>query len=218
MTRIPKRLLWFSQQHWHFSSPPARRKKKSPNPKSPYRLRPWNRPRSSTPVSAEAILFPLEQAAITPKISAPVKKFLVKRGSRVHAGELLAVLENEDLAAAATDNHGALEQAQATYQTTTGAGLPGLREIQRRHGSRPENARRRRKALQKPPGTLRSRRAASQGSRPGYRLRHASPQPGRTGEAPLRFPNRLRQRPRQKSRRGPTRIRQKANTPAPKPC
>ena len=75
-------------------------------------------------VSAEAILFPLEQAAITPKISAPVKKFYVKRGSRVHAGELLATLENKDLAAAAADNHGSLEQAQAAYKTTTAASLP----------------------------------------------------------------------------------------------
>ena len=45
-------------------------------------------------VTAEAILFPLQQAAITPKISAPVKTFYVKRGSRVHKGQLLAVLEN----------------------------------------------------------------------------------------------------------------------------
>ena len=48
-------------------------------------------------VHAQAILFPLQQAAIVPKISAPVQKFLVKRGSAVHQGELLAVLENRDL-------------------------------------------------------------------------------------------------------------------------
>ncbi len=83
-------------------------------------------------VSAEAILFPLEQAAITPKISAPVKRFYVKRGSRVQAGQLLAVLENQDLAAAAADNHGSYEQAQATYQTTTGSGLP--EELQKAKG------------------------------------------------------------------------------------
>jgi RND family efflux transporter MFP subunit len=83
-------------------------------------------------VTAEAILFPLEQAAITPKISAPVKTFYVKRGSRVHAGQLLAVLENKDLAAAAADNHGSYEQAQATYQTTTAASLP--EELQKSKG------------------------------------------------------------------------------------
>src|SRR5690242_8078677 len=51
-------------------------------------------------VRSDAILFPIDQASITPKISAPVKEFRVNRGSAVHKGELLAVLENRDLAAA----------------------------------------------------------------------------------------------------------------------
>src|SRR5215472_7272219 len=75
-------------------------------------------------VSAQAILFPLQQSAITPKISAPVEKFYVQRGSRVRAGQLLAVLENRDLAAAAKQNKGDYEQAQASYETTTAASLP----------------------------------------------------------------------------------------------
>ncbi|HKD02541.1 MAG TPA: efflux RND transporter periplasmic adaptor subunit [Terriglobales bacterium] len=75
-------------------------------------------------VSAQAILFPLQQSAITPKISAPVEKFYVQRGSRVRAGQLLAVLENRDLAAAARQNKGDYEQAQASYETTTAASLP----------------------------------------------------------------------------------------------
>jgi multidrug efflux pump subunit AcrA (membrane-fusion protein) len=75
-------------------------------------------------IPTDAILFPLQQAAIIPKISAPVQKFYVKRGSRVHQGELLAVLENKDLAAATQDTKGAYDQAQAAYETTTGASLP----------------------------------------------------------------------------------------------
>jgi HlyD family secretion protein len=75
-------------------------------------------------VVAQAVLFPLEQSAITPKISAPVKSFSIKRGSRVHQGELLATLENQDLAAAAQDTKGSYEQAQASYETTTAADLP----------------------------------------------------------------------------------------------
>jgi HlyD family secretion protein len=80
-------------------------------------------------INAQAILFPRQQAAIVPKISAPVQKFLVKRGSPVHEGELLAVLENRDLAAAAQDTKGAYDQAEAAYATTTAAGLP--QEIQK---------------------------------------------------------------------------------------
>ncbi len=75
-------------------------------------------------VQTDAVLFPLAQSAITPKISAPVKAFYVQRGSKVRRGQLLATLENQDLAAAAQDNKGAYEQAQAVYETTTGASLP----------------------------------------------------------------------------------------------
>ena len=80
-------------------------------------------------ISAQAILFPRQQSAIVPKISAPVQKFLVKRGSPVREGQLLAVLENRDLSAAAQDTKGAYDQAQATYETTTAASLP--EEIQK---------------------------------------------------------------------------------------
>src|SRR5271169_6871017 len=80
-------------------------------------------------INTEAILFPRQQAAIVPKISAPVQKFLVKRGSPVREGQLLAVLENRDLSAAAQDTKGSYDQAQATYETTTAAGLP--EEIQK---------------------------------------------------------------------------------------
>ncbi|HEV2961702.1 MAG TPA: efflux RND transporter periplasmic adaptor subunit [Candidatus Angelobacter sp.] len=75
-------------------------------------------------INAEAVIFPLSQAAITPKLSAPVRKFYVVRGQKVRQGQLLAELENRDLAAAELDNQGAYEQAQATYTTSVGATLP----------------------------------------------------------------------------------------------
>ncbi|HEX3966531.1 MAG TPA: efflux RND transporter periplasmic adaptor subunit, partial [Edaphobacter sp.] len=74
-------------------------------------------------VSGEAVLMPQAQAAIVPKISAPIQKFLIQRGSRVKKGQLLAVLENADLAAAVHDSQGALKQADASYATTTKAGV-----------------------------------------------------------------------------------------------
>ena len=75
-------------------------------------------------IRSEAVLFPRNQAAITPKIVAPVKKFYVNRGSRVHAGQLLAVLENRDLAAAETENKGSYQQAEANYGIETSSALP----------------------------------------------------------------------------------------------
>jgi len=83
-------------------------------------------------VTSEAVLFPLAQSAIVPKISAPIKAFYVNRGSRVHAGQLLATLENRDLAAAAQDNQGSYDQAQAAYAIATASTLP--EEIQKAQG------------------------------------------------------------------------------------
>ncbi|MBS1802203.1 MAG: efflux RND transporter periplasmic adaptor subunit [Acidobacteria bacterium] len=75
-------------------------------------------------ITADAILAPLAQAAIQPKISAPVKKFYVQRGAKVKQGQLLAVLENGDLIGGAQDNKGAYEAAQAAYATATKAQVP----------------------------------------------------------------------------------------------
>ena len=75
-------------------------------------------------IRTEAILFPKDQAALTPKIASPVRTFYVNRGSKVHRGQLLAVLENRDLSASVMDTQGAYEQAQATYGLATTSGLP----------------------------------------------------------------------------------------------
>jgi multidrug efflux pump subunit AcrA (membrane-fusion protein) len=75
-------------------------------------------------VNTEAIIFPVAQALITPKVSSPVKKFYVMRGQKVKRGQLLSILENRDLSAAALDNKGAYEQAQAAYSTSVNATLP----------------------------------------------------------------------------------------------
>src|SRR6266581_3775673 len=58
----------------------------------------------SLKVTAEALLYPLQQAAIVPKISAPVKKFYVDRGAHVRAGQVLAELENSDIAGSVAEN------------------------------------------------------------------------------------------------------------------
>jgi HlyD family secretion protein len=75
-------------------------------------------------VRAEALLYPLHEAVLIPKISAPIERFTVQRGDRVHRGELLAVLENQDLKAAVTQAQGAYQQAEAKYLSLTGATLP----------------------------------------------------------------------------------------------
>jgi len=100
------------------------KKEESPQPVVTVQVAKTERGEIQQIVRAEAILFPRNQSAITPKIVAPVKTFYVNRGSRVHKGELLAVLENRDLEAAAVDNKGAYEQAQANYHIATASTLP----------------------------------------------------------------------------------------------
>lgn len=68
-------------------------------------------------IDTDAVLYPRDEAAIVPKIVAPIKKFYVERGSQVRAGQLLAELENQDLVGALTENQGGYEQAEASYKS-----------------------------------------------------------------------------------------------------
>jgi HlyD family secretion protein len=86
----------------------------------------------SRTVTAEAVIFPLQQATIAPKITSTITELTVNRGSHVKKGDLLARLENRDLAAAAEASKGELDTAEATYQTTVGASLP--QQIQKAQG------------------------------------------------------------------------------------
>ena len=75
-------------------------------------------------VTAEAVVSPLQQAVIVPKITSTIKSFAVQRGTRVRKGQLLAVLENADLSAAATQSRGEYEQAEGSYAISTASSIP----------------------------------------------------------------------------------------------
>ena len=100
------------------------RKEESPAPEVTVQAERPQQGAISEHIVADAILFPLAQAAIVPKISAPVKKFYVQRGEKVREGQLLAELENADLAGVALDNKGSYQAAQAAYATATKAQVP----------------------------------------------------------------------------------------------
>ncbi len=72
-------------------------------------------------IMADAVLYPVNQANVTSKISAPVKRVLVNRGDHVHAGQLLMELEAADLTASASESQHQYQQSQAAYQLLTGA-------------------------------------------------------------------------------------------------
>ncbi len=78
----------------------------------------------SRTVTGDGILTPLNQATVTARVSEPIKKFYVQRGSRVQAGELIAELESGDLEAAAIADRGAFEAAEGAYDTAIGSTIP----------------------------------------------------------------------------------------------
>jgi HlyD family secretion protein len=80
-------------------------------------------------IRTQGVLYPLQQAAIAPKITAPIKKNHVQRGARVRAGQLLLELESRDLAGAATESRAALDLAAATFETTSKGTVP--QEVQK---------------------------------------------------------------------------------------
>jgi len=75
-------------------------------------------------IHAQGILYAVDQATVVPKISAPIRELYVNRGAHVRRGQLLAVLENRDLEAAAAEARGMVDQAMASFQSTTAASLP----------------------------------------------------------------------------------------------
>lgn len=102
------------------SKPPAE-DVKEPDRARPVQTAEVKRGHIERTITAEGVLRAVDQSSVTPKISAPVKQFLVNRGDHVRAGQLLAVLESSDLAASVSDAKGSYDQASADYRTVSGA-------------------------------------------------------------------------------------------------
>jgi len=75
-------------------------------------------------IRAEGLIYPRQQAAIVPKVTAPIRKAYVQRGARVRAGQVLLELENRDLAGARAESRAAFDQAQANFETAARATVP----------------------------------------------------------------------------------------------
>ena len=103
-----------------------------PQPVVSVQVAPVKQESISQVVTADAVLFPVDQATIVPKVASPVLKAFVMRGSKVHKGQLLVTLENRDLAAAAQENLGNLQQAQAAKEIATNNSVP--EELQKAQG------------------------------------------------------------------------------------
>jgi RND family efflux transporter MFP subunit len=102
----------------------SKKEEKEPEPIAPVQVAPVLQESIRRMVIADGVLWPWDQANVVPKIAAPVQKFLVQRGDHVRQGQLLAVLENRDLVAAAAEGKGQLDQAESNLRSTSSAGIP----------------------------------------------------------------------------------------------
>jgi HlyD family secretion protein len=78
----------------------------------------------SEEIAADAVLAPVAVAALSPRLSAPIRAEYVERGAHVQKGQLLVLLDDRDLKGSALDSAGALASAQANYTATTHSTVP----------------------------------------------------------------------------------------------
>jgi len=102
----------------------GKKEEKEAEPVVPVQVTPARNDSIRRILEADGILYARNQSSVTSKISAPVKTFYVNRGDQVRAGQVLAVLESRDLAAAAQESKGQWQQAEANYKSVTAATIP----------------------------------------------------------------------------------------------
>jgi HlyD family secretion protein len=83
-------------------------------------------------VRASASVFAREQANISSRLTAPIRKLLVRKGDSVAAGQVLAQLDNQDLLAQRDEAVAAVTDADANLQRVSSGTLPT--DIERARG------------------------------------------------------------------------------------
>ncbi|HYA18017.1 MAG TPA: efflux RND transporter periplasmic adaptor subunit [Bryobacteraceae bacterium] len=101
----------------------AKKAAEDAEPPTPVQVDPVTRGPIDVIVEADAVLYPIDQANVTPKISAPVKRVLVNRGDHVKSNQLLAELENRDLVSAAAESKSQADQAAASLKAIQGGSV-----------------------------------------------------------------------------------------------
>ena len=128
-------------------------------------------------IRAEPLIYPLQQAAIVPKIAAPVKTLYVERGDpRARRASCSWSSKTRISAAhAAGERSAAYELAEATYETTARATVPaGSAESRARRPRGEGRARRAAGRLRQPPAALQGGRDRAE----GRQRRAGQPEPG----------------------------------------
>lgn len=74
--------------------------------------------------SALGTIWPLQQATVSAKVSAPIRQMALLKNKMVHEGEVIAVLESRDIQAQRAEAQAALNEARINEQNVTSGTIP----------------------------------------------------------------------------------------------
>jgi RND family efflux transporter MFP subunit len=83
-------------------------------------------------ITGPATVFPVSQAGVAARNTAPIKQLLVKKGDNVAAGQVLAILEARDVLAAKNEAAANVDEAEQNLKKTTAGTLPS--DLERARG------------------------------------------------------------------------------------
>ncbi len=83
-------------------------------------------------VTAPAAIYPISQAKVASKVTAPIARLAVGKGDRVSKGQTLAWLRSEDLEAQLSDAKAQISDAEANFEKVSAGTLPT--EVERAQG------------------------------------------------------------------------------------
>ena len=110
----------------------AKKNEAEPKPEVEVKLAPATVEDVEQTITGPATVFPVSQAAVAARNAAPIRELLVKKGDNVKAGQVLAVLESKDVAAAHGEATANLAEAEQNLQKTTAGTLPS--DLERARG------------------------------------------------------------------------------------
>ena len=110
----------------------SKKEEAEPKPEVEVKLAPATVEDVEQSITGPATVFPVSQAGVAARNAAPIRQLLVKKGDNVAAGQVLAVLESRDVAAAQTEAAASVNEAEQNLQKTTAGTLPS--DLERARG------------------------------------------------------------------------------------
>ena len=110
----------------------SKKEEAEPKPEVEVKLAPATVEDVEQSIIGPATVFPVAQAGVAARNSAPIQRLLVKKGDNVSAGQTLAVLESRDVTAAKNEAAANVTEAEQNLQKTTAGTLPS--DLERARG------------------------------------------------------------------------------------